>query len=113
MFLNLTSRTRAIVSDIEQQLFGMALDPRLMPGVAHELRSHSSIGSFRSSASTPSLRSREGSVTPIGDRMAAPGGNVKVVVRVRGFLPRGLLRCLVIRATLTFRRGRKGSRMSS
>jgi hypothetical protein len=27
-------------------------------------------------------------VTPLG-RMDAPGGNVKVVVRVRGFLPRG------------------------
>ena len=54
-----------------------------MPGVAAEMRSASS------SASTPSLRSREGSVTPIG-RMDAPGGNVRVVVRVRGFLPRGM-----------------------
>jgi len=52
-----------------------------MPGVASEMR-------LRSSASTPSLRSREGSVTPMG-RMDAPGGNVRVVVRVRGFLPRG------------------------
>jgi hypothetical protein len=57
----------------------MALDPRLMPGVAAEMRS------VRSSASTPSLRSREGSV----GRMEGPGGNVRVVVRVRGFLPRG------------------------
>jgi hypothetical protein len=60
----------------------MALDPRLVPGVASELRS------IRSSASTPSLRSREGSITPMGSRMD-PGGNVRVVVRVRGFLPRG------------------------
>lgn len=60
----------------------MALDPRLMPGVASEMR-------LRSSASTPSLRSREGSVASMG-RMDAPGGNVKVVVRVRGFLPRGM-----------------------
>ena len=58
----------------------MALEPRLMPGVAAEVRS------LRSTASTPSLRSREG--TPVG-RMEPPGGNVKVVVRVRGFLPRG------------------------
>ena len=60
----------------------MALDPRSIPGVVAEMRS------FRSSASTPSLRSREGSVTPIG-RMEVPGGNVRVVVRVREFLPRG------------------------
>ncbi|KFY93891.1 hypothetical protein V498_04189 [Pseudogymnoascus sp. VKM F-4517 (FW-2822)] len=69
----------------------MALDPRLMPGVAAELRS------IRSSASTPSLRSRDGSVTPVGNRME-PGGNVRVVVRVRGFLPREIERgaeCLV------------------
>ncbi|TVY44061.1 Kinesin-like protein [Lachnellula subtilissima] len=68
----------------------MALDPRLMPGVASEMR-------LRSSASTPSLRSREGSVTPMG-RMDAPGGNVRVVVRVRGFLPRETARgaeCLI------------------
>jgi hypothetical protein len=43
-----------------------------------------------SSASTPSLRSRESVVVP----MPTPtphnaGGNVKVVVRVRGFLQRG------------------------
>lgn len=60
----------------------MALDPRLMPSVA----------SLRSSASTPSLRSRDGSIM---GRMDAPGGNVRVVVRVRGFLPRGTLFCIV------------------
>lgn len=38
------------------------------------------------SASTPSLRSRDGTVPPHA-RMD-PGGNVKVVVRVRAFLPR-------------------------
>lgn len=84
MFVNWQQRTRDIFFEIENALTGMALDPRLMPGVAAELRS------VRSSASTPSLRSREGSVTPGGgERMGAPGGNVKVVVRVRGFLPRG------------------------
>ncbi|KAH8668166.1 kinesin motor domain-containing protein [Tricladium varicosporioides] len=58
----------------------MALDPRLMPGVAAEMRS------IRSSASTPSLRSRDGSISSLS--MHTPGGNVRVVVRVRGFLPR-------------------------
>ncbi|TAQ89609.1 hypothetical protein B7494_g2075 [Chlorociboria aeruginascens] len=69
----------------------MALDPRLMPGVASEMRS------VRSSASTPSLRSRDGSIASSG-RMDAPGGNVRVVVRVRGFLPREVERgaeCLI------------------
>jgi hypothetical protein len=82
MYLNLQQRFCESILDINYTLIGMALDPRLMPGVAAEMRS------VRSSASTPSLRSREGSVTPIG-RMEGPGGNVRVVVRVRGFLPRG------------------------
>jgi len=42
---------------------------------------------MRSSASTPSLRSRDGTL-PQHLRMDN-GGNVKVVVRVRAFLPRG------------------------
>jgi hypothetical protein len=83
MYANQKQRFSEIIIDITDSLIGMALDPRLMPGVAADMRS------TISSASTPSLRSREGSVTPIG-RMDAPGGNVKVVVRVRDFLPRGI-----------------------
>lgn len=82
MYSNLRQRFKEVIQEINDTLLEMALDPRLMPGVAAEMRS------VRSSASTPSLRSREGSITPIG-RMDAPGGNVRVVVRVRGFLPRG------------------------
>ena len=82
MYANLRRRQDALLHDLEDQFIDMALDQRLMPGVAAELRS------LGSSASTPSLRSREGSVTPVGNRMD-PGGNVRVVVRVRGFLPRG------------------------
>lgn len=91
MYLNQHQKFNEIILDITSSLIGMALDPRLMPGVAAEMRS------VRSSASTPSLRSREGSITPIG-RMDAPGGNVRVVVRVRGFLPREVERgaeCLI------------------
>lgn len=48
-----------------------------------------------SSASSPSLRARESVVVPMdrenGASSAAGGGNVRVVVRVRGFLPRGML----------------------
>ncbi|KAL1842706.1 hypothetical protein VTJ49DRAFT_4485 [Mycothermus thermophilus] len=50
----------------------------------------------RSSASTPSLRSRDGTVPP--HARADPGGNVRVVVRVRAFLPREIERnaeCLI------------------
>jgi len=82
MYLHLRRRFNEALLDINDTLIEMALDPKLMPGVAAELRL------VRSSASTPSLRSREGSVASIG-RMDAPGGNVRVVVRVRGFLPRG------------------------
>ncbi|KAL8710060.1 MAG: hypothetical protein Q9220_005331 [cf. Caloplaca sp. 1 TL-2023] len=71
----------------------MALDPRGFPGVATEIRQ------LKSSASTPSLRSRESEVVPMG-RMTPDngGGNVRVVVRVRGFLPREIERgaqCLI------------------
>ena len=46
---------------------------------------------LKSSASTPSLRSRESEIVTMV-RSGTPengGGNVRVVVRVRGFLPRG------------------------
>ncbi|MCJ1457671.1 Kinesin [Mycoblastus sanguinarius] len=70
----------------------MALDPRGFPGVAE-------VRQLKSSASTPSLRSRESQLVPMG--RSTPdngGGNVRVVVRVRGFLPREIDRgaeCLV------------------
>lgn len=42
-----------------------------------------------SSASSPSLRSKTPVNVPLTPSSLNPGGNVKVVVRVRGFLPRG------------------------
>lgn len=79
-------RYRSLFSDIQSQLQDMALDPRAFPGVASEVRQ------LKSSASTPSLRSRESELIPMG-RLTPDngGGNVRVVVRVRGFLPRGTL----------------------
>ncbi|KAG6002075.1 hypothetical protein E4U21_003477 [Claviceps maximensis] len=76
----------------------MALDARLMPSTAATPRpdTRPSPHHARSSASTPSLRSRDGSV-PLLSRMDG-GGNVKVVVRVRAFLPREIgkkTQCLV------------------
>ncbi len=79
-------RYRLILRDVETRLQDMALDPRGFPGVATEVRQ------LKSSASTPSLRSRESELVPMG--RATPdngGGNVRVVVRVRGFLLRGML----------------------
>jgi len=79
-------RYHLIFRDIEIRLQDMALDPRGFPGVATE------VCQLKSSASTPSLRSRESELVPMG--RATPdngGGNVRVVVRVRGFLPRGML----------------------
>ncbi|KKO96998.1 kinesin family member 1/13/14 [Trichoderma harzianum] len=74
----------------------MAHDERLMPSSpspAPEVR----FMMASSSASTPSLRSRDAAVMPVISRMDR-GGNVKVVVRVRAFLQRELqrrARCLV------------------
>ncbi|KAI0122955.1 kinesin motor domain-containing protein [Xylariales sp. AK1849] len=67
------------------------------PSRVSELRS-----SVRSSASTPSLRSRDGTLPP-HIKMDA-GGNVRVVVRVRAFLPREIERgadCLISMDSIT------------
>ncbi|SPJ81996.1 related to kinesin-like protein KIF1C [Fusarium torulosum] len=73
----------------------MALDSRLMPSAASSSSSFYE-GRVHSSASTPSLRSRD-AASSIPARLDG-GGNVKVVVRVRAFLQRELERqakCLV------------------
>lgn len=75
-------RYREVVDDISDTLLGISFEPRLMPSPAIDPRT------IRSSASTPSLRSRDGTV-PLHARMDN-GGNVRVVVRVRAFLPRGI-----------------------
>lgn len=75
-------RYREVVDDISETLLGISFEPRLMPSPAIDPRT------IRSSASTPSLRSRDGTV-PLHARMDN-GGNVRVVVRVRAFLPRGI-----------------------
>ncbi|KAF3760322.1 hypothetical protein M406DRAFT_52978 [Cryphonectria parasitica EP155] len=61
-----------------------------MPAAAHALVDPRAV---RSSASTPSLRARDGTLPRLDN-----GGNVRVVVRVRAFLPREIERgaeCLV------------------
>lgn len=85
MYHILQQRARDILHDINDTLIGICLDPRLMPSVA--TNDGAGQRTVRSSASTPSLRARDGSI-PMHARMD-PGGNVRVVVRVRAFLPRG------------------------
>ncbi|KAH6611085.1 kinesin-like protein, partial [Trichoderma cornu-damae] len=82
-------RLRESFHNIFETLRTMALDDRLMP--SPEARA------MASSASTPSLRSRDVTAMPMISRMDR-GGNVKVVVRVRAFLQREIerrARCLV------------------
>lgn len=75
-------RYREVISDISETLIGISLEPRLMPSAAT-----ADMRVVHSSASTPSLRARDGTL-PLHARMDN-GGNVRVVVRVRAFLPRG------------------------
>ena len=102
----------------------MALDPRFYANIGHAngpgshssassgtisgvtgitspsgLSTSASAATLRSTASSPSLRAKESvPVSNVGrqDATAAPpGGNVRVVVRVRKFLPRGAFTCFV------------------
>lgn len=84
-------RFRQLVDDISDTLTSLSFAPRLMPASAS-----GDPRVVRSSASTPSLRSRDGTL-PFHARMDN-GGNVRVVVRVRAFLPREVDRgaeCLI------------------
>jgi len=85
MFTTDRIRYRELIDEITTTLTAMALDGRAFPGIAAEQRL------IRSTASSPSLRSRESAVVQMGRNTPdLGGGNVRVVVRVRGFLPRGL-----------------------
>lgn len=73
-------RSKEVVKNVEYLLEAMAFDLRLMGGLR----------GFESMASAPSLRASESTYR---DSMAGgndDAGNVKVVVRVRQFIPRGL-----------------------
>jgi hypothetical protein len=74
-------RSKEVVKNVEHLLQAMAFDARLLGGLRP----------FESTASAPSLRASESAYR---DSMGATGtddtGNVKVVVRVRQFIPRGM-----------------------
>ncbi|EGO61212.1 hypothetical protein NEUTE1DRAFT_127890 [Neurospora tetrasperma FGSC 2508] len=91
MFNLLRLRFRNTIVDIEDTLYDISLDPRLMPNSldVHQRQT-------RSNVSTPTLRPRDDTASSFVPK--DPGANVRVVVRVRAFLPRELERnakCIV------------------
>lgn len=89
MYASQRLRYQLLLREIENRFQAMALDPRGFPGIATDVRP------LKSSASTPSLRSRDSELVPMARNSPDKGGgNVRVVVRVRGFLPRGVLTIL-------------------
>lgn len=89
MYVTLTLRQHKSRQDVCNLLAEMALDSRLYP------RNFCSDPDSRplphSTASAPALRSRNSVYLPMNRPSDGPrGGNVKVVVRVRTFLPRGV-----------------------
>lgn len=91
MWQILQQRFHDNLQDINDTLRTMALDARLMPAAASPSASPDGQRVVRSSASTPSLRSRDGTMPMLARKDG--GGNVRVVVRVRAFLQRGALSC--------------------
>lgn len=79
-------RSKQLVHDVQTRLGDMALDPRLGRGLPHKAHS------FESTASAPSLRAPDPGPLPVEGAAGADqdGGNVKVVVRVRAFVKRGV-----------------------
>jgi hypothetical protein len=85
MYAHLHRRFQLTVADCIELLEAMAPAARNYPDPV------TSRAAIPSSASSPSLRSKEMVVVPMAAPVPAnPGGNVKVVVRVRGFLQRGM-----------------------
>lgn len=109
-----------LVHILEEHSQVMALDPRFYHHLGHQtgpgshisssscgasaitgitspsaMSTSASAATLRSTASVPSLRAREGVAVSArrsdGVSSPTPGGNVKVVVRVRKFLPRGMV----------------------
>ncbi|KAJ5199876.1 hypothetical protein N7472_005080 [Penicillium cf. griseofulvum] len=128
MYHSLLDRRRDAVTACVQLLSDssrdMALDPRFYQHIGHPgpgsissaassdisaatgitspsiISTSASAATLRSTASSPSFRAREGFSISHRDGMASPtpGGNVRVVVRVRKFLPREIDRkaeCLI------------------
>jgi hypothetical protein len=96
MYAHLHRRFQLTVEDCIELLEAMAparIHPEPVPVRA----------AIPSSASSPSLRSKEMVVVPVmSPAPVSPGGNFKVVVRVRGFLQRGIVRIRIEKAAQFF-----------
>lgn len=86
MFINLRLRSQASIESVK----GLLAECVFSNDMALVQRPQTTLDNYHSTASAPSLRSRE-PVAPM-EMLASPdldGGNVKVVVRVRKFVQRG------------------------
>lgn len=89
MYTSLNTRFQVVLADCIERLEEMA------PARSYQDLSRAPTPS---SASSPSLRAKESVVVPMSPTPTNSGGNVKVVVRVRGFLQRGELLTVYIGA---------------
>lgn len=87
-----TLRLRSILSlrHLCQQFEEMALDQRYASPHSPSFYNHDSGSPLLSTASAPSLRSPNPVYMQMARMNEPQGGNVKVVVRVRNFLSRGM-----------------------
>ena len=92
MYHHLRLRSKASLEELCQAFEDYSWERLVLNEMAHRALTTPDLHSYHSTASAPSLRSRE----PIADmdRPFTPpdgdGGNVKVVVRVRKFIRRGM-----------------------
>lgn len=93
MYTYLRLRSEASLKELCQAFDDYSWERLVLNEMAHRALTTPDMRTYHSSASTPSLRSKEPVVevlerpsTPMGDE----GGNVKVVVRVRKFIKRGM-----------------------
>ncbi|KAK5158631.1 hypothetical protein LTR04_005175 [Oleoguttula sp. CCFEE 6159] len=94
MYIHLRLKSRELITNLKTLLEDMALDSRTYRGLSPERPQL-----YATSASAPSLRSRDSVVVPMEPLPPVnDGGNVKVVVRVRKFIKREIDRgaqCLI------------------
>lgn len=86
MYCYLRQRYSTILQECEEILSQKSAMVPPARTINHDSRSRTPVSS---TASSPSLRSKTPVNVPMAPSNLNPGGNVKVVVRVRGFLPRG------------------------
>lgn len=90
MYTNLRLRSQASLDDLCEAFDDITWERIVLNAMAHRALTTPDLQTYHSTASTPSLRSRE--PVEVMERPFTPdgeGGNVKVVVRVRKFIKRG------------------------